>query len=127
VAKNALDGPVVAFEAPHRILQTLDEFQVLLFDYVVVFRELTKLHESRYEGRPSEVSAQIHPVAGEFTIVVPQREPQPAAGRRPSDADVVLMFGQITDKTARAAARDVARATGLSANEVYAIVQRGRG
>ena len=36
------------------------------------------------------------------------------------------MFGRITDKPARAAAREVAAATGLSANEVYDIVQRAR-
>jgi DNA-binding Lrp family transcriptional regulator len=36
------------------------------------------------------------------------------------------MFGQITDKRARDAARDVAERTGLSANEVYDIVRRSR-
>jgi len=127
VAKRAIEGPVVAFEAPHRILQTLAEFDVLSIDRVIVFRELTKLHESRYEGRPAEVSVQIDPVAGEFTIVVPRLQPLPSADQRPSDADVAIMFGRITDKPARAAAREVAKAVGLSANEVYAIVQRERG
>jgi 16S rRNA (cytidine1402-2'-O)-methyltransferase len=124
--ERAAGGPIVAFEAPHRILQTLGDLDVLLNDRIIVFRELTKLHESRYEGRPGEISGQIDPVAGEFTIVIPRRQAVAAETERPSDDRIRELFGQITDKPARAAAREVAAATGLSANAVYDIVQRGR-
>jgi 16S rRNA C1402 (ribose-2'-O) methylase RsmI len=123
---RAAEGPVVAFEAPHRVIQTLAELDVLLKDRIIVFRELTKLHESRYEGRAGEISGQIDPVAGEFTIVIPRRLAAADAAERPSDDRIRELFGQITDKPARAAARQVAAATGLSANAVYDIVQRGR-
>ncbi|MGD9903904.1 MAG: 16S rRNA (cytidine(1402)-2'-O)-methyltransferase [Vicinamibacterales bacterium] len=119
-------GPVVAFEAPHRIVQTLVDIGHIVYDQIVVFRELTKLHESRYTGSPAELSTRIDPVAGEFTLVIPQRSAPDEARQRPTDDEIVVMFGQMTDLTARAAAREVARATGLSANEVYAIVQRRR-
>ena len=69
---RAVHGPVVAFEAPHRIQQTLRELDVLLNDKIVVFRELTKLHESRYSGKPAEIIGLINPVAGEFTLVIPR-------------------------------------------------------
>jgi 16S rRNA (cytidine1402-2'-O)-methyltransferase len=118
-------GPVVAFEAPHRVRQTLEELDVLFNDRMIVFRELTKLHESRYSGRPAEILAEIDPMAGEFTLVFPRRA-APSVAERPDDEAVVRMFGRITDKPARAAAREVAAATGLSANEVYDIVQRAR-
>ena len=65
-------------------------------------------------------------VAGEFTLVAPRVVEDLLAKGRPSDDDVVVMFGQITDKKGRAAARDVAEATGLSANEVYDIVRRAK-
>ena len=91
-----------------------------------MFRELTKLHESRYEGRPGEIIPQIDPIAGEFTLVIPRLAPTAAEPDRPSDDTVRELFGRITDRTARAAAREVAAVTGLSANEVYDIVQRGR-
>jgi 16S rRNA (cytidine1402-2'-O)-methyltransferase len=126
LASRAVDGPVVAFEAPHRVLQTLGELDVLLNNRIIVFRELTKLHESRYEGRPSEIARQIDPVAGEFTLVVPRLPAADSQDERPSDDRVRELFGQITDRPARAAARQVAAVTGLSANEVYDIVQRGR-
>jgi 16S rRNA (cytidine1402-2'-O)-methyltransferase len=123
---RAVQGPVIAFEAPHRVLQTLEEFDVLSKDRIIVFRELTKLHESRYEGRPGEIAGRIDPVAGEFTIVIPRLSAVAVETERPSDEQIRAMFGQITDKGVRAAAREVAAATGLSANAVYGIVQRGR-
>ena len=52
---GAAQGPVVVFEAPHRIVQTLEELDVLLNDQIIVFRELTKLHESRYRGPTAEI------------------------------------------------------------------------
>jgi 16S rRNA (cytidine1402-2'-O)-methyltransferase len=115
VASRAAHGPVVAFEAPHRILQTLQELDVLVNDRIIVFRELTKLHESRYSGRPAEIIGLVNPVAGEFTLVIPRLAEATASSTRPTDDQIRVMFGQITDLPARAAARAVATATGLSA------------
>ncbi len=125
VVRRSGHGPVVAFEAPHRVIQTLMDLANVSNDRIIVFRELTKLHESRYEGRPGDLAASIAPVAGEFTLVIPRRDAS-APAERPPDDEILAMFGRITDKPARAAAREVAQATGLSANEVYDIVQRGR-
>ena len=125
VAARAL-GPVVFFEAPHRVLRTLEELAVLSNDQLIVFRELTKLHETVYRGTAAEILRGLAVVAGEFTLVAPQIVEDLSARDRPSDDQVVAMFGQITDKKSRAAARDVADATGLSANEVYEIVRRAK-
>ena len=65
-------------------------------------------------------------VAGEFTVVIPQRVVENDPGARPSDDAIVTMFGQITDAKGRDAARRVGAATGLSANEVYEIVRKSK-
>ncbi len=119
-------GPVVFFEAPHRVIRTLEEFNVRSNDHLIVFRELTKIHESVYRGSPSQVLEQITVVAGEFTIVAPQKIDDPSTRARPSDEEIVDMFGQITDMKARDAARAVSEAAGVSANEVYDIVRRSK-
>jgi len=118
--------PVVFFEAPHRVIRTLGELSVLSNDQLIVFRELTKLHESVYRGNAAEILASLDVIAGEFTIVAPQNTVDPSARERPKDEQIVAMFGRITDKWGRAAAREVAGATGLSANEVYEIVRRAK-
>ncbi len=119
-------GPVVFFEAPHRVVRTLEELKNLSDDQLVVFRELTKLHESVYRGSAAEILTALDVVAGEFTIVAAQTVIDPALRERPTDGEIVKMFGRITDKRGRAAARDVADAVGLSANEVYDIVRRAK-
>lgn len=117
---------VVFFEAPHRVMQTLQELSGLSIDQIIVFRELTKFHETVYRGVPGEVLRQIDPVAGEFTVVVPRASVSDGQASRPTDDEVVDLFGRITDKGGRAAAREVAARTGLTPNEVYAIVRRVR-
>lgn len=117
-------GAVVFFEAPHRILDALKTLSNLAIDQIIVFRELTKLHESAYRGTPNEVVAMLTVVAGEFTVVVPQSDKAKALGSTFSDAELLEMFGRITDKRGRAAARDLSARTGRSANEIYEIVQR---
>ena len=119
-------GPVVFFEAPHRVVRTLEELRDLSNDQLIVFRELTKLHETVYRGTAAEILVGLTMVAGEFTVVAPQLIEDPSARERPSDDAIVAMFGRITDKRGRAAARAVAEATGLSANTVYEIVRRAK-
>jgi 16S rRNA (cytidine1402-2'-O)-methyltransferase len=121
-----LTAPVVFFEAPHRIVRTLGELALLSNDRIVVFRELTKLHESVYRGSAKDILENLDVVAGEFTVVAPQVSRDGVPTERPSDEVVIHMFGQITDKKGRDAARDVGEATGLSANEVYEIVRRSK-
>jgi 16S rRNA (cytidine1402-2'-O)-methyltransferase len=117
---------VVFFEAPHRILATVAELENLSIDQLIVFRELTKLHETTYRGTPAEVTRLLTVIAGEFTVVLPRRQTAVTPKVRPSDDEVVRLFGQITDKRGREAAREVAAMTGLSANEIYEIVSRAK-
>ena len=117
---------VVFFEAPHRVIQTIGELGNRSIARILVFRELTKLHETSYDGPPAQVASQISPVAGEFTVVVPYEPPPSGPASPPTDDEVRQMFGQITNTKAREAARQVAARTGLSVNQVYDIVRAGR-
>lgn len=125
LARLRSESDVVLFEAPHRVVQTLQDLENLSIDRILVFRELTKLHESVYRGRPGEVAKRLDPVAGEFTVVVPRSDASERPASRPTDDEVREMFGRITDRGGRAAVREVAARTGLAPNEVYDIV-RGR-
>ena len=120
-------APVVFFEAPHRVKATLEHLGNLSYDQILVFRETTKLHESVYRGSIPAVLEQLTVVAGEFTLVVPRKVAPEGPAERPSDAAILEMFGRITDKKARDAARQVAAESGLSANEVYEIVRKSKG
>jgi 16S rRNA (cytidine1402-2'-O)-methyltransferase len=67
------DRTLIFYEAPHRILQTLDDIHTVLGDRkTVLARELTKVHEQVIRGSLTEVKKQLEAgsMKGEFTIIV---------------------------------------------------------
>lgn len=68
-----LPYPVVIYEAPSRIVKTLELIaQVLPGRQVSVSKEITKLHERTFRGNPSEIAARLTGdlLKGEFVIVL---------------------------------------------------------
>ncbi len=64
---------VVFYESPHRIIKTLDSLTKCIPDKeIVICRELTKIYETIYRGKPDEVAKKITPdqVKGEFIVVI---------------------------------------------------------
>lgn len=70
---------ILAFEAPHRLLQTLEDVERILGNRpIAVARELTKLHEEVWRGQVSQARDYFstQPPLGEFTLVVAGGTPQ---------------------------------------------------
>lgn len=118
---------LIFYEAPHRLLETLEAIgQSLGPRPVVVARELTKIHEEFLRGTAAQVRAQLADrpaVKGEITLLIGK-----AAGPRPDDTPVdEKVEALMRAGTARMdAIKQVARERGLSKREVYEKVLRGR-
>jgi 16S rRNA (cytidine1402-2'-O)-methyltransferase len=111
---------LIFFEAPHRIIETLEAVeQVLGSRPVVVARELTKLHEEFLRGTPAEVRAQLlthDAIKGEITLLI-GKATHPASDNTPLDEAVEAL---VRNGAARMdAIKQVARKRGLSKREVY--------
>ncbi len=62
---------LVAFEAPHRLPEALEDVRQVLGDRrMAVARELTKLHEEVFRGTVSEALERFREPRGEFTLVI---------------------------------------------------------
>lgn len=62
---------LVTFEAPHRILASLEDILAVLGDRrLAVCRELTKLHEEVFRGTVSQAREHFGQPRGEFTLVI---------------------------------------------------------
>jgi 16S rRNA (cytidine1402-2'-O)-methyltransferase len=62
---------IVAFEAPHRLLDSLSDLLEGLGDRkIAVCRELTKIHEEVFRGTVSQAIAHFSQPRGEFTLVI---------------------------------------------------------
>ena len=71
--QSVADEPrtVVAFEAPHRLAEALEDVQEILGDRsICVCRELTKIHEEVFRGRVSQAREHFVEARGEFTLVI---------------------------------------------------------
>jgi len=75
-----IPATIVLYEAPHRILEVLEEILAVWSDRQMAFgRELTKLHEEFRRGRVSEVISYLkeNPPRGEFVLVIARAEEKP--------------------------------------------------
>ncbi|NJK79194.1 MAG: 16S rRNA (cytidine(1402)-2'-O)-methyltransferase [Chloroflexaceae bacterium] len=82
-AVAALAATLVCFEAPHRVVDTLEDMLAVFGDrQMTAARELTKLHESWQRGPISAVLAhfQDERPRGEFTLVIEGAKPRPTRG-----------------------------------------------
>ena len=120
--------PVVLFEAPHRLRQTLEELAIYVKHPIILARELTKMHEEFVSGTPEELLERFSEPHGEFTLIIGPPESGQIAEEMPSDDEIVAVFGQITDsmaaKSKREAARIAGERLGLTARQVYEVVER---
>ena len=61
----------IFYEAPHKLISTLEAMLEILGDRnVVLCRELTKIHEEFVRGKLSDILSQIQEPKGEFVIIV---------------------------------------------------------
>lgn len=121
---------VVFFEAPHKVRKTLEDLVILVKRPIIIGRELTKIHEEFVSGTPSELLARFNAPQGEFTVLVPPVDPVDEAPVEVTEDSVVALFGQITELKRSGSKRDIARETGerlgLTAKQVYEIIERNK-
>jgi 16S rRNA (cytidine1402-2'-O)-methyltransferase len=123
--------PVVFFEAPHRIQQTLATLgQSASTRRLAIGRELTKTHEE-YVIRPISEWLKVPPnPRGEFVLVLFPPDLPAGLGSLPADPDeLAAEFGRLTESGEigrRDAIRQVARKFGVRAREVFDAVERNR-
>jgi len=114
--------PVVFFEAPHRVRQTLQDLDDSVKYPIFIFRELTKLHEEHLAGTTVELLTALPQPQGEFTVVIP-RAPVAASRDVTVDKHLILKeFGHLSSvgrSSRREVAREVGRKFGLSTKQIY--------
>jgi len=126
----------VFYEAPHRIVETLEDVVEALGGtrHVVVAREVTKIHEEFLRGRATEVLESLkarEAVKGEITLLIGKAEEGDArvgtdAFVRPSVRQRVeqIMAEEKVDE--KAALKKAAKERGVSKSEAYREMQRSR-
>jgi 16S rRNA (cytidine1402-2'-O)-methyltransferase len=114
---------LIAFEAPHRLLDSLDDIQTVLGDRpMTVARELTKAFEEIWRGTVRQARAYFAEVGprGEFTLVI-GGAPASAVETTWDEADVrsALTERRAAGQSSKAAVKAVTEQSGWPRREVY--------
>jgi len=116
-----LPFPLVLYEAPRRVVDTLRDLETTLGDRpLAICRELTKLHEEVVHLTVSEACQRYatETPRGEFVLVVGAGK---GTSQAPGETELAALLERqlVAGQSASAAARTVARATGVSRQAVY--------
>ena len=117
-------GTLVGFEAPHRIVEALDDALEFLGDrQAVLCREMTKLNEELVRGALSHIRgmmAERQPdIRGEMTLVIQGRSPS-ASTMLSVDELREIIRGD--DRPVREIVADLAPLTGMNRSGLYRLV-----
>jgi 16S rRNA (cytidine1402-2'-O)-methyltransferase len=131
---KAAESIAVFYEAPHRIVRTLEEIRSTIGDvYAVIGRELTKAHEELVRGPISRVLSGGLNVKGEFTVIVDIGQITDIDAANDTEetrmADLVTEFGHMTtdvQQTRRQAISALAKKYGLTARQAYEAVEAAK-
>jgi 16S rRNA (cytidine1402-2'-O)-methyltransferase len=119
----ALPHPLVLYEAPHRLLATLERLIGSLGNRpAAAARELTKMHEEIRRATLADLLQHFSttPPRGEFVLVVAGAEPAAAPDADPTD---LIRAALAAGAPPSQAARQVAQETGLPRQALYAIAR----
>jgi 16S rRNA (cytidine1402-2'-O)-methyltransferase len=117
-------GTVVFFEAPHRILRTLDDLRGLLGDQeVVIGRELTKAHEELVRGPISRVIERLVEPRGEISVALSiGQKTKLSPAKAVSSGGLMVEYGEMTNNdefSRRQAISELSKRYGISSKEVF--------
>ncbi len=114
---------IVAYESPHRILETLAEIQSILGTRrMVLARELTKMHEEFLRGSAAEIHKQLAArpsIKGEITLVIGRGENIVTIDDPAAEVERLAREGLSRMDAIKA----VAKQSGLPKREVYRAVE----
>ena len=114
------------YEAPHRVLETLEALHEALGDRpMVAARELTKLHEEFVRGTPADLLAHFEARAprGEFVLVI-SGAPRQVVAIDPAEMTPTLLAAAVEELEAqghdrKTAMKEVGSRFGLTKRDVY--------
>lgn len=114
---------LIFYEAPHRILEALEDIDAVLGSRdVVAARELTKLYEEILRGTAAEIAAALsarESIRGEFVILI-GKSLAPLADDVPIEEMIHSLIAAGVERME--AMKTVARERGLSKREVYKLL-----
>ena len=115
---------IILYEAPHRIVDTLDLIDELFDDRLIVLaRELTKIHEEYLRGTAKEIKEKMETIKGEMVIIIDGY--QKVVDMNIDDTYIYQKYQEYLnlDYSSKDAIKEVSTVLNINKNKVYDIVK----
>ncbi len=114
----------ILYEAPHKLIQTLNELETILENRkIVLARELTKIHEEYIKGTVEEVKNKIQTPKGEYVIVIQKNEITEATRQKAQRNHLTLeehyQYYEAQGLNKKEILKQIAKDRKVSKNEIY--------
>lgn len=114
------DKTVILYEAPHKIIKTLEELNDILDNRkIVLARELTKIHEEFIVGTAKELLKILKEPKGEFVIVIEKREENDINNFENMTIEEHYKYYENLGLSKNEAIKQVAKDRNVKKNEIY--------
>ncbi len=111
---------VILYEAPHKLLNTLRDIQEILGDrYIVIARELTKIHEEFIRGTISEILEKYKQPKGEHIILIEKSDQIENKSENKETIEERYAYYEEQGFIKNEIIKKIAKERGVPKNEVY--------
>lgn len=119
---SMLSIPVIIYEAPHRIKETMSDIRDIFGDcQILIARELTKAHEEVIRGNVEEVCSILEPLTprGEYVIIIWKEKAEKEEEKGIEDALELVLERVRGGERPSEAIKEVAEERGIRKRELY--------
>ncbi len=114
------DKTIILYEAPHKIVKTLEELNDILNNRkIVLARELTKIHEEFIVGTAKELLEKLKEPKGEFVIVIEKREENDVNNFEDMTIEEHYKYYENLGLSKNEAIKQIAKDRNVKKNEIY--------
>ncbi len=111
---------VILYEAPHKLQTTLKNIQEILGDrYIVIARELTKIHEEFIRGTVSEILENYPEPKGEHIILIEKSAKKEEESKNEETIEERYAYYEKQGLTKNEIIKKIAKERGVPKNEIY--------
>ena len=114
--------PVVLFESPRRLRNLLQQLRDIYPDRLIfIGREMTKVHEETFHGKPADALAYFSEPKGEFTLVLSKPDIET---KELDSTDILTLIQKLSDEGLgiREISREIVSVASLNNSEAYKLV-----
>jgi len=120
---RCMNKTAIIYEAPHKLKETLEEIKEIIGDIqIVLAKELTKMHETFFRGKVSDILMQVENIKGEFVIILEKSGVESTSEKeelQDKTLEELYEYYKKQEMQKKEIIKKIAKDKGVNKNEIY--------